>query len=96
MDSKMSGTLYKRIDVWRKVDEDRAVRYLCFQDIERKTFYVQSADFFFSPVSRDQLMSMEAQVIDLLIESEPGERANEYLTLSEAIQAHDEEFAELP
>lgn len=86
--------LYRRIDVWKRLGTDRAVRYLCFEDVERHCFCVQSADFFYLPVDDDQLRQHARQLVELFIETDPGERAGCFGSLREAIRRHDADFSE--
>jgi hypothetical protein len=86
-------TLYKSIDVWRRVDETTAVRYRCFESLQSKRYCVQSADFYRLPLDDKEVSSLNSQFLELFIEHEPSSRGSEYLTLEEAIAAHDRLFS---
>ncbi len=91
--SEINEKLYKRIDVWKRINDEKVARYLCFQILEEGEFCVQSADFFNYPVRKSDLWHAEIQAVDLFLESPPEERNAKYSSLTEAIQAHDDEFA---
>ena len=83
---------YKSIDVWRRLNDERVVRYRCFEVLPDGGFCVQSADFFDAPVSIDRILEHERQYVELLIEDAPDERSEPHETLEAAIEAHDKEF----
>jgi hypothetical protein len=84
--------LYRTIDVWKRVDRTTALRYRCFQSLQSKKYCVQSADFFRLPLDAKQVSSLDSQFVQLFIEQEPSNRTAEYLTLEDAIAAHDKDF----
>jgi hypothetical protein len=87
---KMS--LYKAIDVWKRLDENTAIRYRCFESLLSKHFCVQSADFYRLPLNEQHIANLARQFVELFIEQEPSNRGGEHPTLEEAIAAHDRTF----
>jgi hypothetical protein len=83
----------RTVDVWKRLEKGRAVRYRCFQDLTNGRFCVQSADFFQEPVCNEWIMQLEKQSIELLIEDDPFTRAGSFASLEEAIAAHERDFA---
>ena len=81
--------LYKPIDVWKRVDENEAVRYRCFESLKSKRFSVQSADFYRLPFKEQQNVNLDRQFVELFLEADPAKRGGEHATLEEAIAAHD-------
>jgi hypothetical protein len=84
--------LYKTIDVWKRVDGTTAVRYRCFESLQSKRYCVQSTDFYRLPLDEKQFSNLDSQFVQLFIEQEPSSRSAEYLTLEDAIAAHDKDF----
>ncbi len=85
-------TLYREINVWKRLNQQCAVRYRCFEIIGGNRFCVQSADFFYYPIDYQQLKRSDEQFAELLIESDPDERAIAYSSIEEAIKRHEAEF----
>lgn len=83
--------MYRRHDVWSRIDDDQVVCYRTFEDLTSGEFFVQSKDFFWRS-GRDplvtQLQRSEAQLIDLIGRDVPSRRT--YRTIEEAIRAHEE------
>lgn len=84
--------LYRAIDVWKRVDENTAVRYRCFESLFSKRFCVQSVDFYRLPLNEQQTANLARQFVELFIEQEPSNRGGEHPTLEEAIATHDRAF----
>lgn len=84
--------LFEEIMVWKRLDENTAVKYCCFRDHQNNRYAVQSADFFRLPVDNAQVMHSERQKVELLIESSPGERSGWFDSLEQAIAEHDVAF----
>jgi hypothetical protein len=85
--------LYRAIDVWKRADEETAVRYRCFESLLSKRFCVQSANFYRLPPNEQQIADLSRQFVELFIEQEPSSRSGEHSTLEEAIAAHDRAFS---
>jgi hypothetical protein len=83
--------MYRAIDVWKKIDGG-LIRYRCFEILESGKYCVQSADFYYLPIEREQLKQHEQQFFELLIASPPDEREGTFDSLEEAIRDHDQEF----
>lgn len=84
--------LYKEIFIWSRLNETSAVRYTCFESLQDGRFAVQSADFFYLPLTPHTLQAADMQKVELLIETPIAERCRWYSTLQEAIAAHQAEF----
>ena len=84
--------LYRQITIWKRT-EAGAVRYVCFEDIASGRFCVQSADFFHAPATSRNREFLEAQIPELFVEQDPGERAGWFSSLMEAIEDHDLRFS---
>ncbi len=92
MDPKINVVLFRRIDVWKRINDEKTIKYICFENLENNRFIVQNADFFYDPVGKKELEESEKRSVELFIESSPNERNKEYSSLNEAIEAHDKEF----
>jgi len=88
-------SLYESIDVWKRVDEHRLVRYRCFKVICDSSFCVQSSDIYHIPMENNQLEQHQRQFTELLLEEAPDARSETYSSLEDAIANHDSEFGEL-
>jgi hypothetical protein len=89
----MIDKLYQAIDVWKRVSETECVRYRCFRNIATNRYAVQSADFYRVPLDSEQTANLERQYLELLLEQAPDERSEGFDSITEAIIAHDAEFA---
>ena len=87
--------LYKSFDVWKRINENEAICYRCFQVVDENVFCVQSADFYRIPIDKKQIRQLEKQYIELFIEEAPDIRDKVYPTLEEAIKANDCSFKDL-
>jgi hypothetical protein len=94
MGSTLRSKYYKKIDVWKKIDDKCVVRFRCYELIGEGEFCVQSADYFYYPISNEQLIKSENQQLELFLDIDPTERSETFSTLEEAILAHEAEFAE--
>jgi len=85
----MTSELYRQHIVWRRVSNDRAARYVCYERLCDSRFSVQSCDFYSLPGDRDVVRQLEDQAVELFIETDPVERSGSFATLIEAIAAFD-------
>lgn len=85
--------LYKSISVWRRINNTSAIHFNCLENMYSKKFAVQSADFFYLPITEDQIISFEKQYLELLIETPPDERCEWFESLEDAIAAHNRGFS---
>jgi len=83
----------RAIDVWKRLEKGRAVRYRCFENLANGRFSVQSADFFQKPVTAEKLRQSDQQFVELLLEDDPFKRAGSFPSLEEALAAHEQKFA---
>ena len=84
--------LYKTIEVWKRIDEQSAVCYRCFEILELRRFVVQSADWYHAPLEDASTKDHATNFVDLFIEEAPEVRSGTFLCLEEAICAFDIEF----
>jgi hypothetical protein len=85
--------MYRRHDIWHRVNDDEVVCYRCFEDLETGRFFVQNKDFFRrSGNLTAQVQQAEARLVDL-IGRDIRERAT-FPTLLEAIEAHENNWAQ--
>lgn len=57
--------LYRQIDIWKNIDNTCAIRFRCFENLENKTYCVQSADYFYLPIDEKQLHNFDKQFVEL-------------------------------
>lgn len=80
--------MYRRHDIWCRVDDDQVVCYRAFEDLSNGEFFVQSKDTFWrsgsEPLSK-QVQRSESQLVDLIGREVPNRRM--YATLTEAVKA---------
>jgi len=87
-----SSTLYRLINVCRRLSDNEAVLYRCFELIPEGGFVVQSADRIRLPVSQEHMQHHERQLWELFCEVSPEERSRPFASIEEAIAAFDAEF----
>jgi hypothetical protein len=91
MDATMAR-LYREFSVWMRVDDKKASRFRCLEDLHSRLFCVQSADFYSLPITPEHLAQLDRQFVELLIEIDPLERCDWYGSVEEAICGHVKEF----
>jgi hypothetical protein len=103
---KRETTLYRAIDVWKRVDDETLARYRCFEVLPDKGFCVHTVEFHRPPFSASQTENFETHFLEKLLEGELEEcsalspsfgatrRGGFFATLLDAINAHDREFGE--
>lgn len=84
--------LYQEISVWERVDDNSAILYRGLVNQSNGKYSVQSADCYRLPLEKKQIDAMQAQFVELFIESDPVERAGAFDSLEEAIAAHRQKF----
>jgi hypothetical protein len=87
-----SNTLYKSINVFRRLSDEEAVIYRCFELIPERGFVVQSADRLHLLVNMEEMQRYERQFWELFCEEAPDQRDAPSASLEEAIAAFDAEF----
>ncbi|MFM9384489.1 hypothetical protein [Pseudomonas sp. UV AK001] len=86
------GDSYQQIITWRRLSDSRAVRYVCFLNLQTAQYAVQSADFYSLPLDDAAQTFLDRQLIELFIETSPSERGEWYPSLTQAMDAHDAAF----
>ena len=84
--------LYREFSIWMRVDDRKAVRFRCLEDLQSCLFCVQSADFYTLPINTERHAQFDTQFAELFIEIDPLERCIWYDSVAEAILAHQNEF----
>jgi hypothetical protein len=84
--------LFIQIFVWKRLDDKRAVRFTCLEDISKHLFIVQSADFFSVPVKPSLIAYFDNNFVDLFIGLDPENRQKWSSSLEEAVALHEDEF----
>ena len=87
--------LFQAFDVWERVSENQAIRYRCLKRLADEGFVVQSADFFYRPIDKESLLASDLQLVELLLDSDPFDRAEAANTLEKAIQLHKSAFLDV-
>lgn len=83
---------YRQIEVWSRQDEGRVIIYRCLQDLSSKKYMVDRAEIVPAPVSRETLLEIVADQLEIFIEESPENRLGQFDTLDQAIEAHDSDF----
>ncbi|WPB77143.1 hypothetical protein KYC5002_50215 [Archangium violaceum] len=76
----------------RRLGDEEAVIYRCFELIPERGFVVQSADRIHLPVNMEEMRCHERQFWELFCEEAPDQRSVPYPSIEEAIAAFDAEF----
>ncbi len=83
---------YRHVEVWSRYDDGRIIIYRCLQNLSSKKYMVDRAEIVPTDVSRDTLLEIVADQLEMLTEEVPENRLNQFDSLDEAIHAHDGEF----
>ncbi len=79
--------------VFKRIDNETVALYRCLYSLETKKYAVQSLDFIGVASDFSRLLESERQFFELLTEISPIEQCNWFMSLSDAIEAHDKDFA---
>jgi len=93
-DSPAEPELFRAIDVWQRKGDSELVRFRCFQSLSTGKYSLQSEDHYHTPIDHKRISNLDTQFLELLFEQSPSERSGTYNTLSEAIAAHVDSFAD--
>ena len=91
MDPDRQMKLFRQISIWKRLDQKKAVRFSCVEDVEMNKFAVQSADFFTIPIKGEQISYLERLFPERFIEVE-WEQREWFDSVEEAIADHENEF----
>ena len=94
MDTPPTQELFRAINVWQRISAVEVARFRCFQSLVTGKYSVQSEDHYHLPLDAKQVASLETQFLEMLAEQSPAERSAGHDSLSEAISAHRESFAD--
>lgn len=88
----MKAPLFRRVEVWRPLSEERALRYNCIQDIKTGGYRVCTADFVEPGGALDA--DQARYFVEALMTWDPDdeEQPEWFPTVEAAIAAHDEDF----
>jgi hypothetical protein len=89
---RVDEPLYVKVEVWKRLSAERAIRYNCIQHIQSGEFRVLTADFVEAGGAQDQVQ--HGYFIDAILacdRSDPGPQSWSG-SLEGAIASHDEEF----
>lgn len=84
--------LYRRHDVYRRLEDGGVIVYRCLELIPGGGFVVQSADRVVASPDERELASHERRFQELLSEVAPEQRAEPQPSIEEAIRAFDASF----
>jgi hypothetical protein len=84
--------LYRKVEVWRRLSAERAIRYNCIQHLQSGEFRVCTADFVEAGRALDQVQSRYFVEAILACDRLDPEPQNWSGSLEGAIAAHDEAF----
>jgi hypothetical protein len=82
----------EKLHIWKSLDNKHSIKFVCFKSLSNEKFCVQNADFFYLPITAEQLSQSERQEIELFIEISPLKRCKWFSSLAEAISFHEKEF----
>lgn len=85
--------MFKAIDIWKRLDDTKALRYRCFQRLTDGQFCVQSADYYYLPIREEQVKTLDRQFLELFLEEAPDQRSSLHPTLEDAITMYNLEFS---
>lgn len=86
------NSYYQSHLVWKRINEHSVVRYFCWYDLVRRKYAVQNADFFYSPISIQELSGSDKNSAELFMDIDPAERCDWFDDILEAIKNHEIKF----
>ncbi len=92
MSDAPADPLYREHRIWRRPGEERALRYVLFENLTTGLFAVVSCDVF--PTTSETAAWLEQHIGEALADDEVGLEGGWHATLQEAIDAFDHDFAE--
>jgi hypothetical protein len=94
METYLLETMFKAIDIWKRIDDTAAIRYRCFERLADGQFCVQSADYYQLPLNEQQIKALDQQFLELFLEASPDQRSSSHPTLEAAIAQYAQDFAD--
>lgn len=89
--------MYEKIEVWKRVENNYVIRFLCVRRLSDGLFAVQNADFFRTPLSISSIHASDQRFLELFFEEDPAERCHFWrASFVEAISDHESYFSEMP
>ena len=88
--------MFERIEIWKRVARNLAIRFQCLRRVPDGMFAVQNADYLRPESHGADMQASESRFIELLLDDDPSDRCDWFSSLSEAISAHEKEFADTP
>jgi hypothetical protein len=83
--------LFRQIAIWSRLDDRRAVRFNCIEDMSVNKFVVQTSDYFYIPIKNEHLSYFDKLFPERFIEVDRSE-CKWFDSVEEAIAAHDLDF----
>lgn len=88
--------LYERVEVWKRVRVNLVIRFQCLRCLTDGLFAVQSADLLRAATYKADLQASDQKFVELLLGENPADRCAWFSSVSEAVSAHEREFADMP
>lgn len=87
-----TGPVFRKLEVWRRLSDERAIRYNCIQHVQTGEFRVCTADFVDASGSLDPDQARYFVEAFLATDRNDPEQQDWFGSLEAAIAAHDEAF----
>ena len=78
---------YRSIDVWKRTEDGKALRYVCFELLGESNYCVQSIDVYDNPRKESNAKYLDNLFTELFIEEAPECRSELFDSLEEAVSA---------
>ncbi|MBC7475172.1 MAG: hypothetical protein H7263_12835 [Candidatus Sericytochromatia bacterium] len=82
--------MFKSIDIWNKISNEKIIVYRCFQTIPDNKYFIQSQDYYYMDgntglIKREQIEYFQNQFLERIFELE-AENIDYFNSLEEAIE----------
>jgi hypothetical protein len=91
---KKEEKLFKEINVWKRIDNNKILLYRCFEVLPDNTYFVKCSNYFYEDFDDEQFNRLNKEFAEsLFYDSLIIHQEKAYSSIIEAINAHEEEFA---
>jgi hypothetical protein len=85
--------MFEKLEIWKRCDQDVAVRFQCLRRTKDNAYAVQNADFIRLESYELGLRASDIMFIELFLDDDPESRCQWFPSLEEAISAHEADFS---
>jgi hypothetical protein len=87
--------MFEKVDMWKRVGRSLAIRFQCVRRTSDGMYAVQNADYLRPGSFGADMQASDSRFAELFLDDDPSNRCDWFPSLSEAVSAHEKDFADL-